>query len=77
MIDMVADRELTRSEIFNAGSCLLIFLVPLFFLVVYPDYKLVETTLGSGRVFIFWFLVYSLVGFKAYRDKRKKSIEIE
>lgn len=58
---MTENRNLTGDEIAGAILALIVLLVPLFFVVVFPDTPWVAKYLGDGRIFLCWVIVFGLV----------------
>ena len=61
MNDTSENRNVTTEDLILAATSLAILLIPIFLLVVFPENRIVATTLGGGRVIIFWIVIYGAV----------------
>lgn len=62
----IKNRTLSKIEITRAIITLAIFIIPLFLLVAFPDEAVVKLLFGSGRVFVFWLLFYTVIWVRSW-----------
>ncbi|WP_370980380.1 hypothetical protein [Agaribacterium sp. ZY112] len=57
----IYSKKLSQKAVWTSLLTVFVMVASLFLVVVFPENKVVHLILGSGRIFIFWLVIYSLV----------------